>query len=43
MDARSKEGDVPVLLIYYNFRGIGQMVRYCLCYLDIPFLDIMLD
>lgn len=43
MDMNSGKKDVPVLLIYYNFRGIGQMVRYLLCYLNIPFLDIMLD
>jgi hypothetical protein len=43
MDANSWKEEVPVLLIYYNFRGIGQMVRYLLCYLNIPFIDIMLD
>lgn len=43
MDSKPLEEEVPLLLIYYNFRGIGQIVRYLLCYLNIPFLDIMLD
>jgi hypothetical protein len=34
---------MPVLLIYYNFRGIGHIVRYLLCYLNISYIDIMLD
>jgi hypothetical protein len=34
---------LPILLIYYNFKGIGQMIRYLLCYLEIPFIDIFLD
>lgn len=38
-----RKSDVPILLIYYNFRGIGQMIRYLLCYLQVPFMDILLD
>lgn len=35
--------NTPILLIYYNFKGIGQMIRYLLSYLEIPFQDIFLD
>ena len=35
--------DIPILLIYYNFKGVGQKIRYLLSYLEIPFLDMFLD
>jgi hypothetical protein len=40
---KQNRSNLPILLIYYNFRGIGQMIRYLLVYLNIDFIDIMLD
>lgn len=33
----------PVTLIYYNFRGMAQNIRYVLLYLNIPFNEILLN
>lgn len=43
LQPNSQQNAIPILLIYYNFKGIGQMIRYLLCYLEIPFQDILLD
>lgn len=33
----------PIILVYYDFKGLGHLVRQLLCYLDLPFVNIHLD
>lgn len=33
----------PLILIYLNFKGLAQIIRHLLCYLNIPFVDVLLD
>ena len=33
----------PLILVYFNFKGMAQVARHLLCYIGIPFVDILLD
>lgn len=33
----------PLILIYLDFKGMAQVARHLLCYLDIEFVDVLLD
>jgi hypothetical protein len=33
----------PLILIYLNFKGFGQIIRYLLRYINAPFTEIFLD
>ena len=33
----------PLILIYLNFKGYAQIIRYLLRYLEIPYTEIFLD
>lgn len=35
--------DSPIILIYFSFRGLGQVARHLLSYLNLEFVDILLD
>jgi hypothetical protein len=38
-----QQEDCPIVLVYLNFRGLAQIARHLLCYLDLPFVDVLLD
>ena len=33
----------PVVLIYFDFKGMAHVARHLLCYLGVPFVDVLLD
>jgi hypothetical protein len=32
-----------IILIYNNYKGVGQVIRLLLAYIQVPFADIYLD
>jgi hypothetical protein len=40
MEASFDVKEEPIILVYYKFRGMAQIVRNLLCYLNLPFQDI---
>jgi hypothetical protein len=43
MEASFELEEPPIILVYYKFRGMAQMVRHLLCYLNLPFQDIYIE
>jgi hypothetical protein len=41
--SKQVEHHPEIILIYYNYKGLGQVARLLLCYLEIPFVDIFLE
>lgn len=37
------EEALPLILLYYRFRGQLQPIRNLYCYLELPFIEIHLD
>jgi hypothetical protein len=37
------EDSSPLLLIYLNFKGMAHVTRHLLCFLGVPFIDVLLD
>ena len=38
-----EDKDPEIILIYYNYKGVGQIIRFFLCYLQLPFVDVYID
>lgn len=38
-----QQENCPIVLVYFDFRGLAQIARHLLCYLDVPFVDVLLD
>jgi hypothetical protein len=41
--SRRNEANDELILVFLNFKGLGQVIRLLLSYLQLPFTDVYLD